>query len=287
MRDQPTKIISLASCYNRRSCTIAALQSLSGQSGLANAFLDHLVVDDFSSDGTRKAIKKHFPNVQVITGNGKLFWAGGMRYGWEWIASNTDFDYLFVYNDDAILNSNALSRLLQVAQNWPDQNHPLAVVGTVVDPSTGKPSYGGRRTSSRWHPLKFANLIEPNGEVQQADVFNMNAALISRSALDRIGFLAPYFVHSGADYEFGLRLRQAGGVILVAPDVVGTCRPNPISDSSHSLPRSISGRLQYLLDPKREPPRQRWEMYRRHGGPFWLLLFLVPYISIWLPRGRK
>jgi GT2 family glycosyltransferase len=129
-------------------------------------------------------------------------------------------------------------------------------------------------------------LIEPNGDVQQADAFNMNAALISRSALDRIGFLAPYFVHSGADFEFGLRLKQAGGVILVAPGVVGSCSPNPLSDPLQPLPLGIQGRLRYLFDPKREPPRQRWAMYRRHGGPFWLLLFLIPYITIWLPRRR-
>lgn len=245
-----------------------------------------VLVDDDSSDGTARSVSERFPVVTIIRGSGSLYWAGGMRYGWEQQLSQQPFDYLFVYNDDTRLKPDALRQLIEVAQGWGGHTKPLAVVGTVVDPHTGKPTYGGRRRSSHWHPLKFAHLIEPSGEVQQADVFNMNAALLSRGALDRIGFLAPYFVHSGADFEFGLRLRQAGGVILVAPGVVGSCSPNPISDPHQPLPRSIRGRLRYLLDPKREPPRQRWGMYRRHGGPFWLLLFLILYITIWLPRRR-
>lgn len=287
MLKRRTVIPSLATCHNRKTYTLAALGSLSRQTGLSNIDLDHFLVDDASSDGTTELVKQKFPEVLIIPGTGHLYWAGGMRLGWNCIVNARAFDYLFVYNDDTCFCPDALSHLLDVARGWKDQRQPIAVVGTVVDPSTRLPAYGGRLRSSRWHPLKFSHLIKPNGEVQHADVFNMNAALISRSAIDRIGFLAPYFVHSGADYEFGLRLRKAGGVILVAPNVVGTCCQNPISDSNQPLPRTLIGRWQYLLDPKREPPRQRWEMYRRHGGAFWLLLFLIPYISIWLPRWRK
>lgn len=246
--------------------------------------VSYVLVDDSSSDDTIASVSERFPDVYIVSGSGNLYWAGAMRYGWENAVSNQQFDYLFVFNDDVRFYENAVQGLIDVASNYSVPDQPLIVVGSVFDPSTGKTSYGGRCRSSQWHPLKFADLIEPNGLVQQADVCNMNAALISCSALDRVGFLAPYFVHSGADFEFGLRLRKSGGVILVAPGVVGTCKPNPTADARQPLPRSISGRVRYLLDPKREPPRQRWEMYRRHGGPLWLLLFLIPYISIWLTR---
>ena len=282
------RIAALACCRNRREMTLSSLSDLSRQQGRNKTFsLSVFLVDDASSDDTSQAVASHHPDVTVIPGNGSLYWAGGMRYGWETILSKQRFDFLFVFNDDIRLYSFALSHLLEVAREFPNADQPFAVVGTVVDPRTGIPTYGGRKRSSRFHPLKFAHLIVPNNEVQQADVFNMNAALIPRSALESIGFLAPYFVHSGADFEFGLRLRQSGGVILVPPGVVGTCTFNPLSDPRQPLPRNISGRIRYLLDPKREPPGQRWQMYRRYGGPFWLLLFLIPYISVWLPQWRK
>jgi GT2 family glycosyltransferase len=286
MKRRASQIATLATFHNRCLYTIEALESLTSQVFLNDATIQHFLVDDGSSDGTGTVIMSRFPQVTIIPGSGTLYWAGGMRYGWEQQLCKQSFDYLFVYNDDTRFIPDALSHLFELAQAWGGHTRPLAVVGTVVDPQTGKPTYGGRRRSSIWHPLKFAHLIDPCGEVQEADVFNMNAVLLSRGALDRIGFLAPFFVHSGADFEFGLRLREAGGVILVAPGVVGSCSPNPLSDPRQPLPRSIRGRLRYLLDPKREPPRQRWAMYRLHGGPFWLLLFLIPYITIWLPRRR-
>lgn len=281
-------VLALACCKNRREMTLSSLTDLSCQQGRNITFsLSVFLVDDASSDDTSRAVATHHPDVTVIPGNGNLYWAGGMRYGWDTKLSKHKFDYLFVFNDDIRLYSFALSHLLEVAREFPNIEQPFAVVGTVVDPQTGIPTYGGRKRSSRLHPLKFEHLIVPNDEVQHADVFNMNAALISRSALESIGFLSPYFVHSGADFEFGLRLRQSGGVILVSPGVVGTCSPNPLSDSRQPLPRTISGRIRYLLDPKREPPGQRWQMYRHHGGAFWFLLFLIPYISVWLPQWRK
>jgi len=277
-------IVALACCRNRRELTIASLGDLYKADLPERTYVSFVLVDDSSSDDTVASVSSRFPDVSIIHGSGNLYWAGAMRYGWEQAVYNQQLDYLFVFNDDVRFYANVLQELIDVAMNSSDPDQPLAVVGSVIDPCTGKTSYGGRCRSSQWHPLKFAQLIEPNGVVQQADVFNMNAALISRSALDRVGFLAPYFVHSGADFEFGLRLRKSGGVILVAPGVVGTCKPNPITDARQPLLGSISERLRYLLDPKREPPKQRWEMYRHHGGPFWFLLFLIPYISIWFPR---
>ncbi len=279
-------VAALACCKDRKELTLLSLSDLHQQQRNMVNELSIFLIDDASSDGTSDAVAYKYPDVTIIPGDGNLYWAGGMRHGWDRTLYKEKFDYLFVFNDDIRLHSFALSHLIHVARKWPNVDQPLAVVGSVVDPSTGKTSYGGWRRSSRWHPLKFGHLIDPNGEVQQADVFNMNAALISRRALESIGFLAPYFVHSGADLEFGLRLREAGGVILVAPGVVGTCKPNPISDARQPLPRSIIGRLQYLSDPKREPLRQRWEMYRHHGGAFWLVLFLVPYITIWFRWAR-
>lgn len=280
------KVISLAACHNRRSYTLKALTSLSKQEGLQGIQLQHVLVDDASLDGSAAAVQQAFPDVQIVSGTGSLYWAGGMRLGWKQVVRHKEFDYLFVYNDDTEFKLGALKQLLDEAQAWPNAHQPVAVVGTVIDPDNQHPSYGGRLRSSHWHPLKFAHLITPDGTVQLADVANMNVALISRSALDQIGFLAPYFVHSGADYEWCLRLRKAGGVVLVAPNVIGICRLNPRSNPEKLLPKGLRGRLSYLLDPKGEPPLQRWAMYRRHGGPLWLLLFVIPYLTIWLPRRR-
>jgi GT2 family glycosyltransferase len=154
-------------------------------------------------------------------------------------------------------------------------------VGSFLNSNGDQTTYGGRRRSSRWHPLKFAQIVEPNGSTQEADTLNMNGALISRSALDAVGFLSEYFVHSGADFEYGLKLRKAGGVVLVAGQHIGYCDLNPASRALPQHSDTLRESLQLLFNNKREPFSQRLNYYRRHGGWLWPMWFVAPYITIW------
>jgi GT2 family glycosyltransferase len=247
------------------------------------ARLTHVVVDDGSTDGTTTSIRMLFPDVEIVPGSGRLFWAGGMRHGWEQSVRCKAFDYLFVYNDDVRLERWAIADLLRAGRTLASQGHDChAVVGSFRAAATGRTTYGGWRRSSPWHPLKFSSRLEPDGTLQPADVFNMNGALISRTALEKAGFLSHYFVHSGADFEFALRLVKLGGVIRVAERHIGLCDLNPASELSPDGLMPLRQRLSLLFDPKREPVQQRLCYYREHAGPFWLFMFLSPYVTVWL-----
>ena len=62
------------------------------------------------SEETNKAVikqmvrmfKQHYPNVNLIQGNGKLFWAGGMRLGWRTALKSKEYDAFLLLNDDVI-----------------------------------------------------------------------------------------------------------------------------------------------------------------------------------------
>lgn len=274
------RILTLSTCHNRRAQTVSALRDLNLQLLPQSAILDHFLVDDGSTDGTEKAIRAEFPDVKVLRGTGELYWAGGMRFGWERAIKDREFDYLFVYNDDARLEPDALACLLDAAQST---QAPCVVAGSFQDAEGRRTTYGGRRRSSRWHPLKFGELVEPNDAVQQADTLNMNGALISRSALDAVGFLSDYFVHSGADFEFGLKLRKAGGEVLVAPRHIGRCEFNPRSEVMPQDALTLTEGWRRLFDPKREPFRQRLAYYRNHAGWLWPVRLVMPYLTF-LPR---
>lgn len=278
------KIVSLTTCHNRRECTLAALSDLHEQVLPAGVSLSHVIVDDGSVDGTAAAVSKRFPDVEIVQGSGQFFWAGGMRHGWEQVVRNTVFDYLFVYNDDVHLEQSAISCLLDASTGLAE---PHIVVGSFLSEDGSVTTYGGRRRSSRWHPLKFAEIIEPDDTVQEADTLNMNGALISKSALSRVGFLSEYYVHSGADFEYGLKLRKAGGRVLVAARHIGYCDLNPASSSLPEHSEKLTDSLKQLFDQKREPFRQRLFYYRQHGGLLWPVFFISPYVTIWFRHLHK
>jgi len=271
-------IVSLTTCHNRREHTLAALSDLHEQILPADVSMTHVIVDDGSTDGTAAAVRTHFPDVEIVQGSGDLFWAGGMRHGWEQAVSNKVFDYLFVYNDDVRLEQSAISCLLDAGATLAEHR---IVVGSFLSEDGRVTTYGGRRRSSRWHPLKFAEIVEPDGTLQEADTLNMNGALISNSALSRVGFLSDYFVHSGADFEYGLKLRKAGGSVVVAGRHIGRCDLNPASTILPEHSERLGDSLQQLFNQKREPFRQRLNYYRRHGGWLWPALWVSPYVTIW------
>ena len=276
------RIIALTTCHNRREVTLRALDSLLRQSFPSNYTLDICLVDDGSTDGTSDAVQSAFPNVTVLNGTGDLYWAGGMRFGWEHFVQQQDFDYLLVFNDDIELYPNALEVLFSAAvEVVASGNDAFAITGAFKEPETGGVAYGGVVSNSRWHPLRFGK-IAPTDNIQNCDTLNMNLALISKPALNNIGFLSSDFIHAKADYDFGLRLRAKGGRIVLAAGYVGECSTNPTKDTSDESGLSLKERWRYLTSIKEQSPRERALYYKRHAGLLWPLFWVLPYIRVCL-----
>lgn len=60
--------------HNRLNFTIDCLNSLKKQD-IYNQF-NLIVVDDGSTDGTSEYLKKNFPEVKILNGDGSLYWGG-------------------------------------------------------------------------------------------------------------------------------------------------------------------------------------------------------------------
>ncbi|MDY6867264.1 MAG: hypothetical protein SVT56_05075, partial [Chloroflexota bacterium] len=160
------------------------------------------------------------------------------------------------------------------------------IVGAFTNHDSTETTYGGCRRSSRWHPLRFKR-IGITGEMEQVDTLNMNAALITSLAIKKTGFLSEYFIHSGADFEYGLKIRKAGGTIWQTPNAIGFCERNSMIGRSLESGISKKERFIRLLSDKEKPARVRARYYKEYGGILWPLLWVAPYLKILVTRQRK
>jgi GT2 family glycosyltransferase len=276
-------IAVLLTCYNRREKTLQCLQALHLQYVDPKIELKLYLVDDASTDGTAEAVGQLYPLVRVITGTGSLFWNGGMRLAFS-IAQVDNPDYYFWINDDTVLYPHALQTLLDVSLKLISRGQDKAVVvGSTLDPETDSPSYGGVSQTHWWHPLKFHH-IYPKTEAYRCDTFHGNCVLIPRSVAALVGNLNPAYTHNLGDFDYGLRTRQKGGDVWLAPCYLGTCLANP--PRSRMVKTDFS---QVKLNPSDRPKGlaledvtlhsfSEWKAFcRQNGGFLWFFYWLLPY----------
>ena len=276
------RIVTLATCHNRREKTLSALNDLYAQELPEWVNVEHVLVEDGSTDGTAAAVAERFPDVEIVPGAGKLFWAGGMRYGWEQAVRGKMFDYLLVYNDDVRLETSALQRLLKTSEEYVADGGVAehVVVGAFRSSTCEETTYSGVVRSSRWHPLRFRKVDPLEKNYQIVDTVNMNSCLITKKALALVGFLSSFYNHGGADYEYGLKLRKSGGSIILAPGYSGICDRNYEQDNFISNSSSLKEAYYKLLSTKNQPFKQRLSYFKRHGGRMWVIYFWAPYLTM-------
>ena len=73
----------LITCHNRKKKTLHILNCLKKQKINKNIKIIIYLVDDGSTDGTANSVKKLYPEIILIKGNGNLFWGGASNLAWK------------------------------------------------------------------------------------------------------------------------------------------------------------------------------------------------------------
>lgn len=283
-------IAAVLTCFNRKDKTESCLNALFGAAErMADRVRLHVIVtDDGSSDGTGLMLCSRFPQVEVLHGDGGLFWNGGMRLAFgRALEQGHDF-YLWV-NDDTTLYPDCLERLLATHELLAaTTGRGGLVVGSTCN-DDGHVSYGGLRRKAGGKALQFC-LVEPAAQPQPCESNNGNCLLVSAEAARQLGNLEAAYVHGMGDMDYGLRATKAGVPLWVMPGYVGKCgNDHPVEGSylDRSLPFSV--RWKKALSPKELSPRAWGVFCMRHAGPWWPVYWAWPYAKIVLTslvRGR-
>ena len=283
-KNEAINILALCAIYNRSLITIKCLDSFYRQSlQFGEINLTIAVVDDLSTDNSIELIKKKFPDIKIITTSGNFYWAKSMAYGFKKFWNNS-YDFLIAFNDDIILNSNAIQNIVAnyflYKKIYPTL--PITIAGSFFSNDSNKKSlsYGGLNRIKN-SILNF-KIQTPNNDFQVVDVINMNFALIDKQSITLTNFLDDRFIHSGADFDYALRLKKKKGVCIIGRGYSGIC-PRNINHFEFFDPKSnlnLCKKFQLLFSPKGLPITNYVILLKHYYKFTWFFYTPIPCIKV-------
>lgn len=201
-------VIAIILNWNGWPDTIKCINSLNKQN---YSNLLKLIVDNNSHDDSVSKIKQKLPSIELLQTRSNLGFGGGCNVGIRHALAR-GADYVWLINSDAIVDVNALSALVRVAEAHPK----LGSVGSVVyeaDKIDQIQLYGGGQVNL-WSG-QSRHRLSPGS----LDFVSGASVLLRSTALEEVGlFDETTFFMYWEDTDLSFRLRKAGWQLAVADD---------------------------------------------------------------------
>lgn len=279
------KIAILLTCFNRKKLTLNCLNSLYQALSFINNKIDFSIylTDDGSTDGTSLAIMESYPEVNLLSGNGHLYWAGGMRNSWN-EALKGDYDGYLLLNDDTYVFNNLIEEI-EKGIDYCISNHNKngILIGSTKDEITGEHTYGGSVYTNQFKAT-YSKLI-PSMNYQYCQLGNGNIMFVHKDVVDEIGILSKGYTHGVADYDYTLSAYQTKIPVVVLPNYLGYCSANIHNKSETFLNlKSIKERYNYLFSPTGLALRDNLSFQRKFFPIRFYFVLMAAYLKILIPR---
>lgn len=202
-----------------------------------------LIVDNGSTDGSIEELYRHLPDIELIRTGENLGFAGGNNVGIRH-ALEHGADYVWLLNNDTVVDFDALSALVNVAENdrkigmvgskisYYDNQRLLWYAGGVLDPAL--PYRSGHRGLKE----------EDRGQYDEAGEtgYVTGCSLLARrEMIEEVGLLDEGFFLYFEDADWNAWAKRVGWTVLYAP----------LSVVLHKVSSSIGGaespRMRYYL----------------------------------------
>ena len=207
-------VISIILNTNRRDDTLACLESL-----MASSYPRHkaIVLDNHSTDGSIEAISSAYPQVQVIELNENQGYAGNNNVGIN-AAIQQGADWVFVLNEDTILDRECLSHLVDVGRSDPT----IGVIGPMVYhyDEPGIIQSAGGTLSDKWEGNHLGKNVADIGQFpnpHQVDWISGCAIMVRRAVIEQVGPIDARFFYYWEETEWCVRASRAGWKIMHVP----------------------------------------------------------------------
>ena len=174
--------------------------------------VDTVVIDNGSTDQTIQRIRKDYPEIRLLPQNKNLGFGRANNIGMQ-IALAEGYDFVFLLNQDAWIDSNTIGELVELSQSYPQYGilSPVHLTGKGDKPD---PGFGYYAQIQQLDQLSDKNILP---------IPFANAALwmIPVSVLKKVGGFSPLFYHYGEDKDFVNRLTYHDYQVGYSPRVFG------------------------------------------------------------------
>jgi GT2 family glycosyltransferase len=207
-------VISVILNTNRRDDTLECLKSLA-----RSKYSHHSVIllDNHSTDGSVEAVRAGFPDVQIMNLQENLGYAGNNNVGIQ-SAIEQGADWVFVLNEDTVLDENCLARLIDAG----GQDAKTGIVGPMVY-HFDEPDHiqsGGGILGPYWQSNHIAKDELDQGqlpETHSVEWISGCAIMVRREVIEQVGMIDARFFYYWEETEWCLRAAKAGWKILHVP----------------------------------------------------------------------
>ena len=250
---------------------------------LSNAVMTVYLTDDGSTDGTSEAVKRLFPQVNVLQGTGALYWAGGMRNSWN-EALIQDYDAYLLLNDDTNVSEDLFDKIFETDTYCKEKYGTSGVyIGATSEMGSNKLTYGGSVFTNRF--LGTAKRLPLNTKKpQECELGNANIMWVSKTVVDKIGTLGDGYVHGMADFDYTMRAVKKKLPVLVMPGISGTCINDHGNIYKKFMDLNLRERVKFLYHPVGLDFKSQSYHMKRHFPLRYPLFFGVAWLKVFFPK---
>lgn len=215
MKTQP-RVAVIVLNYNGGELNIRCLDSLLNQGGTC---ISVIFVDNGSVDGSLETVRDTYQDVHIIDNGTNLYFAEGNNVGIRWAMDN-NFEYIFVLNNDTVVEDECLVHLLAFMEKRQDVAACQPILSYMHRPDIVASAGCMLCISGKGADVDCGKTVATVVEQGKRDVLGVTggAMFLRNEALQQVGLFDETFQMYLEDIDLSLRLREAGWNLCLVPE---------------------------------------------------------------------